>query len=130
MPQRVFCFVVVFLLFFKEEILGQQFPAEKRLIVNTSFTGTSLRNQNYFKNNSYKPLYKQNDPAILLGLQTNYALLRPVPLNFYSQGLGFFCKQELKLEKTTSIPFRFRLGSLDHVNYLEQKPNAIKQGLF
>lgn len=42
---------------------------------------------------------------------------------------GWFCRQEWKLEKTTGIPFRFRLGSLEQVNWLERKPNALPPNL-
>ena len=47
--------------------------------------------------------------------------IESLPANYYTHNLGFFCRQELKLEKITAIPFRFRLGSLDYVNKLEGK---------
>ncbi|MEO7445414.1 MAG: hypothetical protein ABIT96_04330 [Ferruginibacter sp.] len=51
--------------------------------------------------------------------------LRFLPASQLS-GPSFFCRQEYKLETATGLPFRFRLGSLDYCNYLEQKPNALK----
>lgn len=41
--------------------------------------------------------------------------------NFYVQQLGFFCKQEIKMDKITRVPFRFRLGSVDDCDRLEGK---------
>lgn len=36
--------------------------------------------------------------------------------------LPLFCKIEYHLDKILPVSFRFRLGSLDYVNQLEQKP--------
>jgi hypothetical protein len=41
--------------------------------------------------------------------------------NFYASQLGFFCKQEIKMDKITKVPFRFRLGSVAECNRLEGK---------
>ena len=41
--------------------------------------------------------------------------------DFYSKQLGFFCRQEIKLDKITKVPFRFRLGSVEQCNWLEGK---------
>lgn len=39
----------------------------------------------------------------------------------YWEELGFFCKVEIKMEQKTRFPVRFRLGSVDYVDYLEGK---------
>ncbi len=41
--------------------------------------------------------------------------------NYYATQLGFFCKQEIKLEKTAKIPFKFRLGSVEDCDRMEGK---------
>ena len=75
----------------------------------------------------FSPLYELNSalnaPNLLASKNVGYFSLSP---GFYVQCLGYFCRQEIRLEKMTSIPIRFRLGGLDYVNWLEQKPNAIK----
>lgn len=50
--------------------------------------------------------------------------LTVIPANYYTSKFGFFCQQELKIEKLTSIPFKFRLGSVAAVDRMEGKPNS------
>ena len=45
--------------------------------------------------------------------------------SFYSNNLAFFCRQEIRFEKLTKIPFKFRLGSVQQVDYLEGKKNSV-----
>ena len=49
-------------------------------------------------------------------------LSKPILL-FNSNQLPFFCKIEHKIEKTSPIALRFRLGDLNYVNMLENKNN-------
>ena len=51
-------------------------------------------------------------------MQANLPLLKA---DHYATHLGFFCRKELQIEKATSIPFRFRLGSLAACNAIEGK---------
>ena len=45
-----------------------------------------------------------------------------IPADFSTCNYGFFCKEELKIEKATKLPIRIRLGSLQQCNYYEGKP--------
>ncbi len=97
MLQRCTNFLVVLLLICYGEIFAQ----EKSIVNSSSFAMIPIK----FEDNSGERFY-------MLGK------------NLYSQQLSFFCRKELQFEKKTSIPLRFRIGSLDYTNYLEQKPNA------
>jgi hypothetical protein len=44
-----------------------------------------------------------------------------LPADFYVTRLGFFCKEEIKFQKLTKIPFRFRLGSVEECDRMEGK---------
>ncbi len=63
----------------------------------------------------------------LLPAQNKHTIIAPSMLvspTFYCSNLAFFCRQEIKFEKITKIPFKFRLGSVQYVDYLEGKRGA------
>lgn len=70
--------------------------------------------------------FSLTDSARLDKTQPFYLFNNYIKPDHYSSRMGFFCQKELQLEKITNIPIRLRVGSVDYVNYLEQKPNAIK----
>ncbi|HSV09169.1 MAG TPA: hypothetical protein VLI68_00270 [Hanamia sp.] len=47
---------------------------------------------------------------------------RLIPADFSTCNYGFFCKEELKIEKAAKVAIRIRLGSLQQCNYYEGKP--------
>jgi hypothetical protein len=49
---------------------------------------------------------------------------RIIPKAYYATQMGFFCKQELKMEKNFKVPLKFRLGSVLETDRLEGKPNT------
>jgi hypothetical protein len=54
---------------------------------------------------------------------TTPLFLRTAPIlpDLYTRNFGFFCRRELQFEKSTKLPLRFRLGSLEYCNFLEAK---------
>jgi len=121
MTERSIQFVVVFILFFNGEIFSQKKvqkinfqennnPPISRIIVNN-------QPPKFLQKNSFD-FFKKS------GINPEVKALLPEP--FYYNCLGFFCKKEIQIEKITTLQFRFRLGSLAYVNYLEQKPNSLK----
>jgi len=120
MVQRLCCFLVVFLLMFNGEIFGQGSSYAKIPFSNNiSITKSPDSFKPRFELNQF---LKYNDCS-----EGNKHILLSVPTSsFYINNLGFICKKEFQLDKITPVAFRFRLGSLEYVNWMEQKPNAIK----
>lgn len=126
MAQRVFIFLVVCLLMFCGEIFGQKFPEKKstipqNVVMPRLFCGRAPETPVNLTG-MYAILKNWREPSCFLP----YDFTMVVPHNFYTSNLSFFCKTEWKIEKVIAVPLRVRLGSLEHVNYLEGKPNSQK----
>lgn len=87
---------------------------------------------NAFSQNQLKPAPKMLllKPASMAGSpvyvvaplkQQTTVVKQVIAPDYYVKRLGFFCKQEIKFEKATKIPFRFRLGSLEDCDRMEGK---------
>jgi len=64
---------------------------------------------------------KLHQPALVSSTISFNNTVKTLPPDYYISTIGFFCKKELQFEKTTKIPLRFRLGSLEYCNQLEGK---------
>ncbi len=71
--------------------------------------------QNNFELTNILPDAKNSLPDFFIELRKE---------NYNMQTLPFFCQKERQFEKSTHIPLKFRLGSIDYCNMLEGKNNS------
>ena len=127
MPQRLNIILVVLLM-----LTGKVFSQDNFLERGTDSTNVLNVSKKIYSANGKLTVcesletvhfcsFNKSDPKKEFNIKYDNRLLKAEPLikSFYTDHLGFFCKREIQLEKITSVAFRFRLGSLDHVNRLE-----------
>lgn len=76
--------------------------------------------------------YLQLKPAKETALPLEEMMLRSpkqVPQAWSYQELAFFCKLEVKLEKATRLPIKFRLGEVQYAENREGKYGSLQQQL-
>jgi hypothetical protein len=94
------------------------------IILMSMIIATDLSAQEKVMSDSAKSVLPKIQPPLY---NSTYLKVAPIQNNYYNQ-LGAACKMELNFEKSTKVPLRLRLGSLQQTDYMEQKPNAIKPG--
>jgi hypothetical protein len=131
MRQRSFVFLVVLFLLFSGEISGQnggqgwRFPVNYRSLVNID-VGSSINGKGPVSGYGIEEKNRQTK-TLSLRVRPAYSFAgRVIAPSYYCNNLGYFCKKELQIQKLVSLPVYIRLGSLQYVNYLEQKPNAVR----
>ena len=96
---------------------------------NISFLNTSYSNSSYLNNslknassNTPYPIASHFLISSIKSTDTSQLFSTFIlPANFYSCHIGYFCRKEIKFEKATRIPLRFRIGTLQECNRLEGK---------
>jgi hypothetical protein len=124
-PQRQFSFLVVCILAFYGEIHGQKnspTEADFSSYISIPIQSAQLQSKfNIFRSNPLRDCWISYGNPCFRG--SSHQLL-PLPAGFYVSRLGIICKKELQMDKITPVRIRLRLGSLEYVIWMEQKPNA------
>ncbi|MEO6316800.1 MAG: hypothetical protein ABIU63_15315 [Chitinophagaceae bacterium] len=111
--QRLYKFLVVFFIILANNTLMAQSGRLSVVPLPVIFAAADSPHAEKLPKNSALPYFTPglSQPVGTAALASDY----------YTRHFGFFCKKELQFEKATSIPLRFRLGSLDYVNRMEGK---------
>jgi hypothetical protein len=123
----IFCMIFAANAAFCQHSVNKNGSAIDFLTVKTTYRiNTKINSTDYFHHAAYKK------PALIQSRKETFIYINPVSCStisadYYTRNFGFFCKKELQFEKATKIPLRFRLGSLQYNDYLEQKPNAVNK---
>lgn len=126
-----FCGLIIFFLILTDFSYAQYTKMPLSTIKNNSLKNNFLSFHTGISPDSKKSLLTFYQPksgyllyqneAVQLIENFNATFSSKIPANFATCDYGFFCRQELKIEKTTNFPVRFRLGSLEQCNYYEGK---------
>ena len=98
-------------------MLQAQVKAQIKL-QNTAYSSTINASKSIFELSKTKNFSK---PKVLYQNIDKTNHITEMPQYYCYDKLAFFCKIEVKLEKKVQYPFKFRLGSVNHVDYLEGK---------
>ncbi len=69
-------------------------------------------------------VFDVSPPAGPLAAPTNATPPSWHSVEWSAEQLPFFCRIEYRLGKKTRVPFKFRLGSVEYVDWLEGKPGC------
>lgn len=126
-----FCGIIIFFFILTNVSYAQYqlqaFPFPKKNSLKNLFlpcrTLISIDSKNSFLSFSNKKFASELNTKKMVADGENFhpAFFSDIPENLATCDYGFFCRQEIKVEKLTNIPIRLRLGSLEECNYYEGK---------
>lgn len=94
--------------------VGLKYNHDATAMTNTASFSTSMLNYNLF-------VLKIKPDSGFIELSPQNQNFKTFPKIYNYHNLAFFCKVEVKLEKATKFPVKFRLGDVDYVDQLEGK---------